>query len=222
MRILIIEDEEQIRRFIKRGLEAEGFQVDVAHNGEEGIALGRENYNLILLDILLPLKSGIEVCQTLRDDKISTPILMLTAKDAIQDKVEGLRTGADDYLTKPFAFEELLARIKALLRRAPYQETIPELRIADLSMDRETREVRRGTKLLSLTSKEFALLEYLMSRPNRPLSRTLILEQVWGQHHDPLTNVVDVYIRYLRNKIDKDFPQKLIQTVRDVGYKISN
>ena len=221
MRILLIEDEEQIRRFIKRGLEAEGFQVDVAHNGEEGLALGREHYSLILLDLLLPLKTGIEVCQTLRGDKISTPILMLTAKDEIQDKVEGLRTGADDYLTKPFAFEELLARIKALLRRAPYQETTPELRIADLSMNRETREVRRGTKLLSLTSKEFALLEYLMSYPNRPLSRTMILEQVWGQHYDPLTNVVDVYIRYLRIKVDKDFSHKLIQTVRDIGYKIS-
>ncbi len=222
MRILLIEDEEQIRRFIKRGLEAEGFQIDVALNGEEGLALGRENYSLILLDLMLPLKSGIEVCQILRDDKITTPILMLTAKDAIQDKVEGLRTGADDYLTKPFAFEELLARIKALLRRSPYQETTSELRIADLSMNLETREVRRGDKLLNLTSKEFALLEYLMSRPNRPLSRTMILEQVWGQNHDPLTNVVDVYIRYLRNKIDKGCPQKLIQTVRDIGYKISD
>ena len=207
--------------FVKRGLEAEGYQIDAAHDGEEGLQLGQGSYGLIILDLLLPGKSGIEVCQLLRQNGISTPILMLTARDALQDKVEGLQTGADDYLTKPFAFEELLARIQALLRRGPYQEAATTLAIADLTMNRETREVRRGDTILPLTAKEYALLEYLMTRPNRPLSRTMILEHVWGQHHDTLTNVVDVYIRYLRNKVDKGFPQKLIHTVRDIGYKIS-
>lgn len=221
MRILLVEDDERIMTFVKRGLEAEGYQIDAAHDGEEGLQLGQGSYGLIILDLLLPGKSGIEVCQLLRQNGISTPILMLTARDALQDKVEGLQTGADDYLTKPFAFEELLARIQALLRRGPYQEAATTLAIADLTMNRETREVRRGDTILPLTAKEYALLEYLMTRPNRPLSRTMILEQVWGQHHDTLTNVVDVYIRYLRNKVDKGFPQKLIHTVRDIGYKIS-
>ena len=208
-------------KFIQRGLEAEGYQIDTARDGEEGFQLGQGAYGLIILDLLLPVKSGIEVCQLLRQSGIATPILMLTARDALQDKVEGLQTGADDYLTKPFAFEELLARIQALLRRGPYQETAATLSVADLTMNRETREVRRGTAVLTLTAKEYALLEYLMTRPNRPLSRTMILEQVWGQHHDTLTNVVDVYIRYLRNKVDKGFSHKLIHTVRDIGYKIS-
>jgi DNA-binding response OmpR family regulator len=145
---------------------------------------------------------------------------MLTAKDALKDKIEGLQTGADDYLTKPFAVEELLARVQALLRRSTYKEVPNTLQVQDLSLNKETREVTRAGRSFSLTAKEFALLEYLMSHPDRPLSRTMILEQIWGYHHDPLTNVVDVYIRYLRNKIDKDFPQKLIHTVRDVGYKI--
>lgn len=221
MRILLVEDDERIMTFVKRGLEAEGYQIDTARDGEEALECGQDSYGLIILDLLLPGKSGIEVCRILRRNEISTPILMLTARDALQDKVEGLQTDADDYLTKPFAFEELLARIQALLRRGPYQETATTLTIADLTINRETRDVRRGDTILTLTAKEYALLEYLMTRPNRPLSRTLILEQVWGQHHDTLTNVVDVYIRYLRNKVDKGFSHKLIHTVRDIGYKIS-
>lgn len=222
MRLLLIEDDDRITQFVKRGLEAEGFQVDTANTGPQGLDLGRGNYGVIILDFFLPILTGKDICQTLRQEGIHTPILMLTARDTLQDKIEGLQTGADDYLTKPFAFEELLARIQALLRRGIYQETPSALQVGDLCLNKETREVTRGQQTISLTAKEFALLEYLMSRPNRPLSRTMILEQVWGHHHDPLTNVVDVYIRYLRNKVDKGFPHKLIQTVRDIGYKISD
>lgn len=222
MRLLLIEDDDRITQFVKRGLEAEGFQVDTANTGPQGLDLGRGNYGVIILDFFLPILTGKDICQALRQEGIHTPILMLTARDTLEDKVEGLKTGADDYLTKPFAFEELLARIQALLRRGTYQETPTTLQVSDLCLNKETREVSRGQQSISLTAKEFSLLEYLMSRPNRPLSRTMILEQVWGQNHDPLTNVVDVYIRYLRNKVDKDFAQKLIQTVRDVGYKISD
>ncbi len=222
MRLLLIEDDDRITQFVKRGLEAEGYQVDTAATGPQGLDLGRGNYGVIILDFFLPVLTGKDICQTLRQEGIQTPILMLTARDTLEDKVEGLKIGADDYLTKPFAFEELLARVQALLRRGIYQETTTILQIGDLSLNKETREVTRGNQAISLTAKEFALLEYLMSRPNRPLSRTMILEQVWGHNHDPLTNVVDVYIRYLRNKVDKGFPQKLIHTVRDVGYKISD
>jgi DNA-binding response OmpR family regulator len=220
MNLLLVDDDERIVRFVKRGLEAEGYQIDVARDGEEGLEYGRGNYHLIILDLLLPGKNGTEVCQQLRRKGISTPILMLTAKDTVQDKIEGLQTGADDYLTKPFAFEELLARIQALLRRGTYQEVPITYQIQDLYLNKGTREVTRAGQSFSLTSKEFALLEYLMSHPDRPLSRTMILEQIWGYHHDTFTNVVDVYIRYLRKKIDQGFPQKLIHTVRDVGYKI--
>ncbi len=222
MRLLLIEDDERITQFVKRGLEAEGFQIDTANTGPQGLELGRGNYGVIILDFFLPILTGKDICQTLRQEGIHTPILMLTARDTLEDKVEGLKTGADDYLTKPFAFEELLARVQALLRRGLYQETPTALQVGDLCLNKDTREVTRGQQSISLTAKEFALLEYLMSRPNRPLSRTMILAQVWGQNHDPLTNVVDVYIRYLRNKIDKGFSQQLIQTVRDVGYKISD
>ena len=221
MRLLLIEDDERIIQFIKRGLEAEGFSLDVATTGPQGLAQGRGSYGLIILDYLLPTLTGKEVCHTLRQEGIQTPILMLTARDTLQDKVEGLRIGADDYLTKPFAFEELLARIHALMRRGIYQEPSTILQVDDLRLNKDTREVTRNGQMMSLTAKEFALLELLMSHPNRPLSRTMILEQVWGHHHDTLTNVVDVYIRYLRNKIDKGFSRKLIQTVRDIGYKIS-
>ena len=221
VRLLLIEDDERIIQFIKRGLEAEGFHIDTATTGPEGLELGRGMYGLIILDFFLPTLTGKDICQTLRQEGIQTPILMLTARDTLQDKVEGLRIGADDYLTKPFAFEELLARIHALLRRGTYQEPSTILTIGDLCLNKGTREVTRAQQPIALTAKEFALLEYLMTHPNRPLSRTMILEQVWGQHHDTLTNVVDVYIRYLRNKVDKGFPQKLIHTVRDVGYKIS-
>jgi two-component system OmpR family response regulator len=223
MRVLLIEDDPRIVSFLKRGLEAERYQVDTALNGEEGLDMSRGvRYDLIILDLTLPLKGGMEICRELRKEKNSTPILMLTAKDTLQDKVDGLRMGADDYLTKPFAFEELLARLNALLRRGEYKEISGTLRVADLILDRDSHEVKRGSQLIVLTAKEFALLEYLMRHPNKVLSRTSILEQVWGYHHDTLTNVVDVYIRYLRKKVDQDHEKKLIQTVRDIGYKISD
>lgn len=220
MRILIVEDDIRISAFVKRGLEAEGYGIDVVQTGHDGVNMGSGQYHLIILDLMLPDLSGLEVCQQLRHEQIHTPILMLTAKDAIQDKVQGFQSGADDYVTKPFAFDELLARIKALLRRGPYQEIQEELIVADLRLNRETREVWRGTTQLTLTSKEFALLECLMTNTNKPVSRTTILDQVWGYQYDPLTNVVDVYVGYLRKKVDSSFSKKLIQTVRDVGYKI--
>ena len=223
MQILLVEDDERIVNFVKRGLEAERFQVDVACNGQEAVDMARAiSYRLIILDLVLPLKSGTHVCRILREDKIGTPILMLTARDTLEEKVEGLGIGADDYLTKPFAFEELLARMRALLRRGSYHEEHCELKVADLILNLESHELRRGGKLIALTAKEFALLECLMSNPNRALSRTTLLEKVWGYHYDTLTNVVDVYIRYLRKKVDEGYSKKLIQTVRDVGYKISD
>jgi len=221
MRLLLVEDDERIVDFVKRGLEAEGYGVDVARDGEEGLEMGRGSYQVLILDLLLPSKSGIEVCEGLRSAHVHTPILMLTAKDTLRDKVQGLQVGADDYLTKPFAFEELIARIQALMRRGPYQEALAELKVADLTLHRETREVYRAGRTIRLTAKEYGLLEFLMSRPNKALSRTVILEQVWGYHYDTGTNVVDVFIRYLRKKVDGKHPKKLIQTVRNIGYKIS-
>ncbi|MBK9306247.1 MAG: response regulator transcription factor [Nitrospira sp.] len=224
MHILVIEDDERITRFIGRGLEAEGYRVDLAHDGQEGLQRGIEiDYDLIILDLMLPDTSGYEICRTFRRKHIHTPILVLTAKDGLKDKLSGFDHGADDYLTKPFAFEELLARIKALLRRRPtYEEAPAVLQVADLTLDRTSREVHRGTKTIALTRKEFELLEYLMAHPNKALSRTSILDQVWGYHHDTMTNTIDVYIGYLRKKIDGGSNTKLIQTVRDFGYKISD
>ena len=221
--ILVVEDDERISSFIRRGLEAEGYLVDVVQDGREGVEKGMAPYDLILLDLLLPDQSGHEVCQTLRREQIQTPILILTAKDGLEDKLSGFDHGADDYLTKPFAFEELLARIKALLRRKPlYEETTTLLQVANLTLNRDSREVRRGSKLIALTRKEFDLLEFLMSNADKALSRTSILEHVWGYHYDTMTNTVDVYIGYLRKKVDGGSKAKLIQTVRDFGYKISD
>ncbi|TKB66117.1 MAG: response regulator transcription factor [Nitrospira sp.] len=222
--ILVVEDDERISSFIRRGLEAEGYLVDVVQDGREGVEKGMAPYDLILLDLLLPDQSGHEVCQALRREQVQTPILILTAKDGLEDKLSGFDHGADDYLTKPFAFEELLARIKALLRRTPVlkEDATSVLQIADLSLNRSTRDVRRGDTILALTKKEFDLLEFLMSNPAKALSRTSILEHVWGYHYDTLTNTVDVYIGYLRKKIDAGSTIKLIQTVRDFGYKISD
>ncbi len=220
MHVLLIEDDVRIVDFLKRGLEAKGYAVDTACDGQEGLDKGIQKYDLIILDVLLPVRSGIEVCQTLRREKVTTPILMLTARDTLKDKIQGLEVGADDYLTKPFAFEELLARIKALLRRGAYHEIAIKSTVADLTLNRETREVTRGEIQISLTAKEFALLEHLMAHANKPVSRTAILEHVWGYEYDTLTNVVDVYIGYLRKKVDYGFSKTLIHTVRDVGYKI--
>lgn len=221
--ILVVEDDERISSFIRRGLEAEGYLVDVVEDGHSGVQKGMAPYDLIILDLMLPDQSGHEVYQTLRREQVHTPILILTAKDTLEDKLSGFDHGADDYLTKPFAFEELLARIKALLKRQPSykKEADPVLQVADLLLDRSSREVRRGNKIIALTRKEFDLLEFLMSNPNKALSRTSILEQVWGYHYDTMTNTVDVYIGYLRKKVDSGSPHKLIQTVRDFGYKIS-
>jgi len=222
MRILVVEDDKRISSFVKRGLETEGYLVDIAHDGQEGIQRGMDPYDTIILDLLLPGMSGYDVCQALRREQIQTPILILTAQEALHDKLRGFDYGADDYLTKPFAFEELLARIKALLRRKPnYKESAVELAVADLTLNRDSREVRRGGKAISLTRKEFDLLAFLMSYPDKALSRVSILEQVWGYHFDTMTNIVDVYIGYLRKKIDTGSKKKLIQTVRDFGYKIS-
>lgn len=223
MRVLIVEDDQRIVDFVQRGLKAEGYVVEVARNGHEAIALGSEGqFQVIILDLGLPDLNGREVCERLRAIGIATPILMLTARDTVQDKVTGLRSGADDYMTKPFSFEELLARIEALMRRrgGEIKAEIRELQIADLVLNLETHEVRRGETLIDLTPKEFSLLECFMRMPGKVLSRTRILEQVWGYSADPLTNVVDVYIRQLRRKIDDDYELKLLKTVRGFGYKL--
>lgn len=223
MRILLVEDDERIVDFVQRGLKAEGYALEVARNGRDAIALGSAGqFQAIILDLGLPDLNGRQVCAQLRENGVLTPILMLTAMDSVQDKVAGLRSGADDYLTKPFAFEELLARIEALLRRmgGEIKADVKILRMADLELNGETHEVRRGETLIDLTPKEFALLEFFMRMPGKMLSRTRILEQVWGYSADPLTNVVDVYIRQLRRKIDDDYELKLLKTVRGYGYKM--
>jgi len=221
MQLLLVEDDERITRFIKRGLEAEHYQVEVAQSGEEAIDMATGlSYQVIILDLMLPDISGVKVCKRLREEKVNTPILMLTAMDTLHDKVHGLEVGADDYMTKPFAFEELLARIKSLLRRSPYQQALEVIKVDDLTLNPDRHEVKRGDQMINLTNREFSLLQCLMRYPGKVLSRTFILEQVWGYHYDTLTNVVDVYVRYLRKKIDLGSSKKLIQTVRDVGYKI--
>ena len=223
MRVLLVEDDERIVDFVQRGLKAEGYAVEVARSGLEAVTLGTEgNFQAIILDLGLPDLNGVQVCERLRGTGVATPILMLTARDTVQDKVTGLRSGADDYLTKPFAFEELLARIEVLMRRGGGEITpeTKEFKIADLVLNGETHKVMRGETLIDLTPKEFALLECFMRMPGRVLSRTRILEQVWGYSADPLTNVVDVYIRQLRRKIDDDFDLKLLKTVRGFGYKL--
>ncbi len=223
MRVLLVEDDERIVDFVQRGLKAEGYVVDVARSGLEAITLGTAGkFQVVILDLGLPDINGREVCERLRSFGVGTPILMLTARDTVQDKVTGLRSGADDYMTKPFAFEELLARIEVLMRRrnGDIKPEIKEFRIADLTLNGETHEVRRGDTLIDLTPKEFSLLECFMRMPGKVLSRTRILEQVWGYSADPLTNVVDVYIRQLRRKIDDDYDIKLLKTVRGFGYKL--
>jgi two-component system, OmpR family, response regulator len=223
--ILLVEDEQRISDFVKRGLKAEGYAVEIAANGRDALALAElGQFELVILDLGLPDIDGQEICKRLRQNGRDTPILMLTARDAVQDKVSGLRSGADDYMTKPFAFEELLARIEVLLRRRhPSQaggKHAVEMQMADLILNRETHRVSRNSQSIELTPKEFVLLEYFLQSPGKVLSRTRILEHVWGYSADPLTNVVDVYIRQLRKKIDDDFELKLIKTVRGFGYKM--
>ena len=218
MRILVIEDEKKIADFIKRGLKEEGYAVDLAIDGENGLFLATTNdYDLILLDLMLPKIDGITVCKRLREEKNPSPIIMLTAKDALKDKVTGLDAGADDYLTKPFAFEELLARIRAILRKKGERQAT-KLEVDDLSLDLYTHKVTRSGKEIELTSKEYTLLEYLMRNAGKVVTRTMISEHVWDIDFDTFTNVIDVYINYLRNKIDSGAKKKLIQTVRGRGY----
>ena len=217
MRILVVEDEKKVAAFIKRGLEQESYAVDVAYDGVEGQQYAESNdYDCIILDIMLPKKSGLEVLKELKEREIKAPVLLLTARDSVEDRVKGLNLGADDYLTKPFAFEELIARLRALMRRGTYGA--PVLKFADLSLDPVTRKAKRGDREVELTVKEYALLEYLLRNPNRVLSRIMIAEHVWDQTFDSETNVVDVYINHLRSKLDRGFSRKLIHTVRGVGY----
>ncbi len=219
MRILVVEDESKVASFIKKGLQEEGYAVDVAADGLEGLSMLEMNvYDAMILDLMLPKKNGIEVMREVRAKKMNVPVLMLTARDTLADKVMGLDAGADDYLTKPFAFQELLARLRSLLRRGKAE--VAMLKIADLTLDPATRKVKRGEVELSLTAKEFSLLEYMMRNIGKPLSRTTLSEHVWDINFDRMTNVVDVYINFLRNKVDKGFDKKLIQTVRGVGYTL--
>lgn len=218
MRILVIEDEKKVASFIQRGLEAEHYQVDVAYDGEAGfLQLFDNDYDALILDVMLPKRDGLAILRDLRARKFTVPVLMLTARDTIADKVAGLDQGADDYLTKPFAFEELLARLRALLRRG-VSSPAPELTLADVRLDLVTHQVTRAGKRIDLTAKEFALLEFFLRQPGRVLSRALIAQHVWGVDFDTFTNVIDVYVNYLRKKIDTDFEPKLLHTVRGVGY----
>lgn len=218
MRTLLVEDEKKIAEFIRRGLKEEGYAVDVAGDGQEGHFLATtQTYDVIILDWMLPQMDGVTLCRQLRQEKITTPVLMLTAKDTVADKVKGLDAGASDYLVKPFAFEELLARLRALLRRFEGQEQTV-LKAADLSMDLVTHTVTRQGRKVELTAKEFALLEYFLRHKAEVVTRTMLSEHVWDMHFDSFTNVIDVYVNYLRKKIDKDFSKPLIQTVRGRGY----
>lgn len=222
MRILIVEDNHKIANSIKRGLEQEFFAVDLAFDGENGFNLAStEDYDLIILDWLLPKMNGLEFCTQLRKKQIHTQILMLTARGQIKDKVEGLNSGADDYLVKPFAFDELLARIRALIRR-PRKSEKQILRCGDLSLNTLTFEVKRASKTISLSKKEYSLLEYLLRNTDKVLTKDQITSHVWDYDANILPNTVEVYIGYLRSKIDKSFKKKLIKTVRGFGYKLNN
>jgi two-component system, OmpR family, copper resistance phosphate regulon response regulator CusR len=218
MRLLLVEDEKKIANFIERGLKEQHYVVDVAYDGEKGGFLADVNeYDLIILDIMLPKVDGLSLCKEIRKKRSDVPVLMLTAKDRVTDKVRGLEGGADDYLTKPFAFEELLARVVALLRRKNSTKSTL-LRVADLELDQLKRSVKRGGRDVTLTSKEYALLEYLMLHTGQVVTRTMISEHVWNEDYDSFTNIVDVYINHLRNKIDKDSKKPLIHSVRGSGY----
>lgn len=218
VRILVVEDERKLANFIKRGLKEASYAVDTAFTGEKGIFLALTNeYDLIILDLMLPDISGIEICNKLRKEKVQASILVLTVLTSLRDKIQGLDSGADDYLTKPFAFEEFLARVRALLRRRnEVKSTI--LKAGDLVLNQVTREVKRGEKEISLTNKEFALLEYFMIHANQVVTRTMISEHVWNEDFDTFTNVIDVYVNYLRNKVDKGFKKQMIHSIRGTGY----
>jgi two-component system, OmpR family, copper resistance phosphate regulon response regulator CusR len=221
MKILVIEDDQKIVNFLQKGLEEESYIVDYSLNGDEGIYLASVNeYDLILLDIMLPIKDGIEVCKTLRDNEIYTPIIMLTAKDSIEDKIKGLDIGANDYLAKPFSFNELLARIRVQLRTQNSQQTT--LKIADLELDLLSKTAKRANDTINLTAKEFSFLEYLIKNKNKVLSESVISSALSNMDDMNISNIVNVYIYRLRNKIDKPYEKKLIHTVRGLGFKISD
>lgn len=222
MRILIVEDEKKVASFIKKGMEEEYFTADVAYDGKEGLKMATsEDYDAIIMDIMLPFIDGISLLKEIRKREIITPVLMLTVKDSLKDKVEGLDAGADDYLTKPFAFEELVARIRALLRRHESSK-IPTLRVGELMLDLQSHKVLRGEQEIILTPKEYAILEYLMRNANKVVSRTKLIEHVYEYHFDPETNIIDVYINKVRTKVDNNFDKPLIHTIRGIGYIIKD
>ncbi len=221
MRILVVEDERRLANLVKRALEEAGHVADVSTDGAEALELaGSTEYDLLILDLMLPHMDGMEICRRLRAAGKDTRILMLTARDAVEDRVLGLEAGADDYLVKPFSFSELLARVKALARRQVQPQLEEELRSGDLVLDLARHEARRDDKVIELTAKEFQLLEYLMRNAGHVLTRTQILDHVWGYNFDSFSNVVDIYVHYLRNKVDRDFAEPLIRTVRGVGYSV--
>ena len=222
MRILVVEDERKVASFLRQGLEEEGHAVEVATDGATALEqlLGLSGYDLVVLDVMLPKRDGFQVLKSIREHKLRIPVLMLTARDGVADKVSGLDLGADDYLTKPFAFEEFLARVRALLRRGAPQVT-PVLKLADLTLDPATRDVVRGGRRITLTAREYALLEYFLRNAGRVLTRPMIAQRVWGLDFDPESNIVDVYVGYLRRKIDGEGERRLLHTVRGAGYKLS-
>lgn len=223
MRVLVVEDDKKIASFVVNGLKQAGYAVDACNDGEEALMMGRSTpYDAAVLDLMLPKRDGLNVLQTLRREGVRTPVIILSAKASVDDRIRGLQAGGDDYLAKPFAFSELLARVQALIRRATQAAEPTRLSCGDLVVDLLTREVTRGGQKFELQAREFALLEYLMRNPGRVVTKTMILEHVWDYSFDPQTNVVDVLVHRLRTKVDKDFPVKLIHTIRGVGYVLKN
>ena len=223
MKILLVEDDKGIARFVKKGLLENAFSVDVAFDGEDGLFLAlHRSYELIILDILLPKMDGVEILKRMRKMEIQTPVIFLTAKDSEKDVVQGLNSGADDYITKPFSFNELLARIRALLRREKSSGFSLKLQVADLILELDKHRVLRGHTRIELTPKEYALLEFFMRHPGQIITRTMISEDIWDYHFDSGTNIIDVHVSHLRNKIDKDFEPKLLHTVKGVGYVLKD
>ncbi len=223
MYVLLVEDEHRLAQIVRRVLEEEGHTVDAAHDGEEGLAMALEgSHDVIVLDVMLPAMDGIEVCSSLRRNRVDTPVLLLTALDSVKDRVRGLDAGADDYLPKPFAFQELLARIRALGRRRVQAREPSELTVDDLVLDMQRRRARRGQRMIELSPKEFSLLEYMMRNEGRVITRTQILDHLWGYDYASESNLVDVYVAYLRKKVDNGAGRKLIRTVRGIGYALGD